>query len=154
MIGDIKAGDTARAIEDFPLNPNLVRDVQKAIRLATRGLEKRSGQKVGHDDYEQIKLTFGEAARQAIGFRPPKLSEHYRRGQSERLVRKYWSDKKSNILRRREVAKNIFGEYSKQVDEVGKEVDQYNDERPRGIPAITSADFKRRGKMAVPKKSK
>jgi hypothetical protein len=103
------------------------------------------------DDYEKIKLTTKEAAQQAIGFRPPKLSEHYRRGQSERLVQKYWQDKKSEIVKRWVVARNRFGDDSDQAEKILDEITDYNYSKPDFIPAITRADLRRR---AVPKRSK
>jgi len=144
---DVKAGDMPRAVEDFPLMPTFARNVAKAIRLKERGLEKRSGAPVMDDDYEKIKLTTKEAAQQAIGFRPPKLSEHYRRGQSERLVEKYWQDKKSEIVKRWVIARNR----GKSTDKMRDEIDDYNYSKPDFIPAITRADLRRR---VVPRRSK
>jgi hypothetical protein len=148
---DIKAGDTPRAVEDFPLMPTFTRNILKAVRLKERGLEKRSGQPVIDDDFEKIRLSFGEAARQATGFRPPKLSEHYRRGQSERLVERYWQDKKSDIIKRWAIARNRFGDYSKQAYAIQSELDRFNYDAPDYIPPVTGADLRRR---AVPRRSK
>jgi hypothetical protein len=146
---DIEAKDYQRAAEDFPLTPQALRGPLAGIRMASRGMEKRSGKDVKDDDFETVKLTPGEVARKFAGFQPLKLSETYRKEQSAKMITSYWTDKADTIRRQIRLADDK-GTGSKEWEAAMAAVDKYNESIPDYIPAI---NIKKTLSERIPKKT-
>ena len=146
---DLDVQDYQRAFEDFPLTPQFIRYPAQSYRLATRGLETRGGKDIVDDDFQQIKLTKGEAVSKALGFQPTRISEHYRKSEARYQSENWWNDIKDDIVTAYTIAEKQGN--TERVAEIDEKIDNFNLAAPDYIAPITGETLKRR---AVPVKSK
>jgi hypothetical protein len=132
FMDDVAVKDWQRAAEDFPLIFQAPRNIMAAYRQATEGVEKRSGKPVYDDDFEQTKLTTGEAVGKALGFQPVKLSETYRKQEARTGITTYWNNKRDKIIRDAAIHIND----KEEMKRVEQRIEDFNREKPIYIAKI------------------
>ena len=132
---DIEAKDYQRAAEDFPLMPQAIRGPMAGVRMADRGMEKRSGRDVKDEDFQTVKLAPGDVAKKFAGFQPVKLSEVYRKEEAAKNFKSYWADKADSIARQARLAFKK-GTGSPEWNDVLKATNDFNAKRPQTIPPL------------------
>jgi len=130
-----QAGDYQRVAEDFPLMPAAIRNVMAGSRLATRGLEKRSGKDVKDESGKPIVIDTKAAVKKAAGFQPTEVSETYRREQATKNITGYWNDR-ADIIRKKMRLAFDNGVNSDEYKNALKDMNEYNAEAPAYIPKI------------------
>ena len=132
---DLEAKDYQRAAEDFPFMPQAIRGPMAGVRMATRGMEKRSGKDVKDEDFQTVKLTPGDVAKKFAGFQPVKLSEVYRKEEAAKNFKSYWADKADSIGRQSRIAFKE-GTGSQAWKDALKAASDFNAKRPQTIPPL------------------
>ena len=137
---DVAIKDWQRAAEDFPLVFQLPRNIMAGYRQATRGVEKRSGKDVVDDDFEQVKLSKGEAIGKAFGFQPVTLSETYRKQETRKSLTDFWNDKRNEIV----TAAATHKDDEKQMERIEKLIEDFNNSKPDYIAPIRVSTIRER----------
>lgn len=137
---DLKGGDYYRAVEDFPLNFQVVSNAMKANRMTDRGQQTRTGKVIFDDEGEPIKMTGVEAAGKILGFQPTRISEGYRKYSARQDVLDYWQAKKDGLSAKFVLARQNKGPQSKEAKEAYKNIVEFNKSRPKFVAPI---DFRR-----------
>ena len=96
-------GQWERALESA--SPTGIEALGKAFRGSTEGVRGKSNKLVVDEMGRPVYLTEGEAARQAVGFRPARVAALSSERRVESNVEKYFTDKRQDIYSNARTAK-------------------------------------------------
>ena len=121
-------------------SPSFLESILKAYRMADRGATRSSGKVLTDEQGEAIRLSGGEAAAQAMGFRPERLARISGEHWTMENVKKHFAAKRNDLYARSRLAKT-----QEERQKVIRDMQRFNMEarRYRGvIPPITTTSLK------------
>jgi hypothetical protein len=147
---DLTSRDWIRAIEDFPLMPEIGRATMAAQRERKYGATTRGGTPIVNPlTGEQETLTTGEARLKSLGIQPVLTSERFKEYEIVTKAREAMTEAKSNYVSRLAVAlgKDDMDKFEKIIEEIDKRNEKAEKkERPDLMVKISVDDIKNRMK--------
>ena len=95
--------DYLRALEFA--SPSFLESIQKAYWMAERGATTPSGKVLTDEQGNPIRLSGGEAAAQAMGFRPERMAQIFGEQWTIENVKKHFAEKRNELYARSRLAK-------------------------------------------------
>jgi len=111
--------DYLRALEFA--SPSFLESILKAYRMADRGATTPTGKVLTDEQGEPVRLSGGEAAAQAMGFRPERMAQISGEHWTMENVKKHFAEKRNDLYARGRLAKT-----QEEKQEVIRDMQKFN----------------------------